>query len=115
MFKIQNAYLENVGHFKIMWGNFGNFEQVYQEECSTRVRGGMINTRIWRTPEHVYVGNVGQVYGEECAHVYVGYRKIPSTARTAFSKLCLSYKQVRKLNHCSNNFGLVLDCCGNCR
>ena len=48
MFKIQNAYLENVGHFKIMWGNLGNFEQVYQEECSTRVRGGMINTRIWR-------------------------------------------------------------------
>ena len=48
-------------------------------------------------------------------HVYVGQRKITSTARTAFSKLCQSYKQVRKLNHRANNFGPVLDSCGNCR
>ena len=39
MFNIQYVYLENVGHLKIMRGNLGEFEEVYQEECSTRVSG----------------------------------------------------------------------------
>lgn len=77
-----------------IWGTLNkcirrNVQHVYVGECSTRVY-----EECW-TPKHVYVGNVGQVYGEECAHVYVGHRKIPSTARTTFSKLCLSYKHVR--------------------